>query len=85
MAKASVAAAMGTDPRKVPPSDFLPPIRAKIVGIVLQQGEIQGTTDIFLTPAFDRAYTGKAASIPVAVIVLRRHLLDFPAFSRARM
>jgi hypothetical protein len=82
VAKASVAASIGSDPRKVPPADFLPPIRARIVGIVLMQGEVQGSTDVFLTPAFARAYLGRAATIEVAVIELRRHLLDFPAFSR---
>jgi hypothetical protein len=82
VAKASAGANIGSDPRKVPPEDFLPPIRAKIVGIVLMQGEVQGSSDVFLTPAFDRLYGSKAATTPVAAIELRRHLLDFPAFSR---
>jgi FtsX-like permease family len=82
VAKASAGASIGSDPRKVPPDDFLPPVRAKIVGVVLMQGEVQGSSDVFLTPAFDRLYGSKAATIPVAAIELRRHLLDFPAFSR---
>jgi ABC-type lipoprotein release transport system permease subunit len=80
--KASVGASFGSDPRKLPPDDFLPPIRAKIVGIVLQQGEVQGSSDVFLTPAFGHAYLSRAATIEVAVIELRRHLVDFPAFTR---
>ncbi len=76
VAKASVGANIGSDPRDLGPNDFLPPIRARIVGIVLQQGEVQGSSDVFMTPAFARAVAGRAATIDAALVVLRRHLLD---------
>ena len=73
---------LGGDPRDVPPQYFLPPIRARIVGIVLSQGEVSGSSDVFMTPAFDRAYANRAASLEAAIISLRHGLADFPAFSR---
>src|SRR5947207_861104 len=62
---------------------LLPPITVRIVGEVLQQGELQGSSDIVATPAFYQRYTPTTLTIPVGVAALKHGAADFPAFSSA--
>jgi FtsX-like permease family/MacB-like periplasmic core domain len=62
---------------------LLPPITVRIVGETLQEGELQGSHDLLLTPAFYQRYTPTTFTLPVFAGVLKHGLADFPAFSDA--
>src|SRR5205823_7925758 len=77
----------GTDPERafegnIGPRDVLPPVTVKVVGVMLGQGELQESSDIYITPAFQRAYQRRALTFTTAAIRLRHGLADAPAFQR---
>jgi putative ABC transport system permease protein len=77
----------GTDPGRaitgsIGRGDLLPPVTVKVVGVVLGQGELQGSADVYITPAFERAYQHRALTFTTAAIRLHHGLADAPAFQR---
>jgi putative ABC transport system permease protein len=60
-----------------------PPLTVHIVGEALQQGELQGSYDVMVTPAFFHAYSGKTFTLGAAGVALKHGFVDFPAFSGA--
>jgi ABC-type lipoprotein release transport system permease subunit len=65
------------------PADFLRPVTVRVVGVVLVEGELQGSADVFTTPAFLRVHGGRAFTLGAAAVRLRRGVADFEAFSGA--
>ncbi len=77
----------GTDPERafegaIGRRDVLPPVTAKVVGVMLGEGELQGSHDVYITPAFERAYQRRALTFTTAGVRLRHGLADAPAFQR---
>ena len=64
-------------------SDFLPPVTVRIVGVVLLQGELQGSADVLVPRSFVSAHQAGVLAFHAAACRLRHGLADFPAFSRA--
>ena len=62
---------------------LLPPITVRIVGEVLGEGELQGSHDIVVTPAFFQRYSPGSLTLPSFGGILKHGLADFPAFSEA--
>ena len=68
---------------EVPPKeDLLPPVPLRIVGTFLMAGELTGSTDIIVSPAFSERYSGKGVEAPGLIVHLRGGLADFPAFAK---
>ncbi len=78
----------GTDPYKVlggrlSPQDFVrPPQTLTVIGVLLRQGQFQGSNDLFVTPAFVRDYEPRALSFPMATVRLRNGPADVAAFQQ---
>jgi ABC-type lipoprotein release transport system permease subunit len=64
------------------PKQLLSPVRVKVVGSFLSEGEFQGSTDIFIGPALYRHLLSGAGTITGLVVRLRHGSADYPAFSR---
>jgi hypothetical protein len=64
------------------PRQLLPPVRVKVVGSFLQEGEFQGSADVYISPALDRRLQSGAGTIPALLVRLRHGSDDYPAFSK---
>src|SRR5207247_7935543 len=66
-----------------PHGDLLPPIPVHVVGTMLFPGELTDSSDVFVSAAFERRYTGQALSYPALIVPLKQGQDGFPAFARA--
>lgn len=64
------------------PRQLLAPVREKVVGTFLAQGELQGSADVYAGPALYRRLQAGAASFPALVVGLHHGAADYAAFSR---
>ncbi|HEY3237934.1 MAG TPA: ABC transporter permease, partial [Acidimicrobiia bacterium] len=66
-----------------PKEDLLPPISLRVVGTYLLPGELIGSSDVLVSPAFSRRYAGQGAEGQGLALFLKHGLADFPAFAKA--
>jgi len=64
------------------PRQLLPPVRVKVVGSFLQQGEFQGSADVYVGPALYQRLESGAGTIAALLVRLRHGSADYPAFSK---
>jgi len=65
------------------PRQLLSPVRVKVVGFFLQEGELQGSADVYIGPALFRRLLTGAGTIAALLVRLQHGSADYPAFSKA--
>ncbi len=64
------------------PRQLLAPVRVKVVGTFLAEGEFEGSADVYVGPALYRHLQSGAATFPALVVGLHHGSADYAAFSR---
>jgi hypothetical protein len=67
------------------PRQLLAPVRVKVVGTFLQQGEFQGSADVYVGPALYRQLVVGSATFVALLVRLQHGSADYPAFSKGVM
>jgi len=65
------------------PRQLLSPVRVKVVGFFLQEGELQGRADVYIGPALFRRLLTGAGTIAALLVRLQHGSADYHAFSKA--